>query len=62
MNTGFDIIDAENNAVKSIQEIDKKVIDELSKGSMSDAEKITKLRFEQMLKGLYLTQDPMNLR
>lgn len=54
-------IDVENDAIKKITDIDKKIIKEVSKGNMADDEKVTKLRFEQMLQGLYLTQDPMKI-
>jgi len=58
---GFDVVEAQNNAIKRVQEVDKEIQKEISKGSMSDERKITKLRFEQMLRGLFITQDPLNL-
>lgn len=58
---GFDVVEAQNNAIKRVQEVDKEIQKEISKGSMSDEHKITKLRFEQMLRGLFITQDPLNL-
>ena len=58
---GFDAVEAQNNAIKRVQEVDKEIQKEISKGSMGDEHKITKLRFEQMLRGLFITQDPLNL-
>lgn len=61
MNNSFDFINAENNAIESVTNIDKEIQKEISRGSMADKKKITKMRFEQMLRGLYLTQNPMNI-
>lgn len=42
------------NVIKSIQDIDKKVKEEVSNGN--NEEKYTQLMFEQMLRGLYLNE------
>lgn len=54
----LDPLEMQNEAVDKIIDIDKQVQKELKSGTMADDKKITKLRFEQMLKGLYLFQDP----
>lgn len=60
MTQGYDFIDEQANAIKKIIEIDKDINKEVSKGGNADENKITKLRFEQMLRGLYIQQDPMS--
>lgn len=42
------------NVIKSIQDIDKKVKEEVTNGN--NEEKYTQLMFEQMLRGLYLNE------
>nr|DAK83586.1 MAG TPA: hypothetical protein [Caudoviricetes sp.] len=42
------------NVIKSIQDIDKKVKEEVANGN--NEEKYTQLMFEQMLRGLYLNE------
>ena len=61
MNNSFDYIDEQNDAIEGVKNIDKEIQKEFSKGSMANKEKITKMRFEQMLRGLYITQNPMNI-
>ena len=39
-------------------EIDEKIQDEINKGNNRDKDKITRLRFEQLLRGMAITQDP----
>ena len=51
----------ENDAVEKVREIDEKIQKEFSNGTMADKDKITKLRFEQMLRGLYITQNPIGI-
>ena len=51
----------ENNAVEKVREIDEKIQKEFSNGTMADKDKITKMRFEQMLRGLYITQNPIGI-
>ncbi len=51
----------ENDAVEKVREIDEKIQKEFSNGTMADKDKITKMRFEQMLRGLYITQNPMGI-
>ena len=51
----------ENDAVEKVREIDEKIQKEFSNGTMADKEKITKMRFEQMLRGLYITQNPIGI-
>ena len=51
----------ENDAVEKVREIDEKIQKELSNGTMADKDKITKMRFEQMLRGLYITQNPIGI-
>lgn len=55
----FNRFKSEENAIENVIEIDKQIKDEFSKGSNIDGKKITKLRFEQMLRGLYITQNPI---
>ena len=43
------------NVIKSIQDIDKKVKEEVANGN--NEEKYTQLMFEQMLRGLYLNEN-----
>ena len=54
-------MDEEKEIIQGVIDIDKKIIEEVNKGSMADKQKITKLRFEQMLRGLYITQNPMDI-
>ena len=58
---GFDSFKAKDEAIRSVINIDKEIQKEVSKGLMGDKKKITKMRFEQMLRGLYITQNPMNI-
>ena len=58
---GFDSFKAKDEAIQSVINIDKEIQKEFSKGLMGDKKKITKMRFEQMLRGLYITQNPMNI-
>ena len=51
----------ENDAVEKVREIDEKIQKEFSNGTMADKDKITKMRFEQMLRGVYITQNPMGI-
>ena len=51
----------ENDAVEKVREIDEKIQKEFSNGTMADKDKITKMRFEQMRRGLYITQNPMGI-
>lgn len=51
----------ENDAVEKVREIDEKIQKEFSNGTMADKDKITKMRFEQMLRGLYITQNPIGI-
>lgn len=59
MVNNFNTINIDENAVEKVIEIDKKIKDEFSKGSNIDDKKVTKLMFEQMLRGLYITQNPL---
>lgn len=58
MTMGEDYILNQKEAIERVREIDKMVIEELNKDK-KDREKITRLRFEQMLRGLYITQNPI---
>lgn len=58
MTQGFDYIDEQAEAIKKIISIDKDIQKEEAKGSDKDDDRIMKLRFEQMLRGLYIQQDP----
>lgn len=58
---GFDSFKAKDEAIQSVISIDKEIQKEVSKGLMGDKKKIAKMRFEQMLRGLYITQNPMNI-
>ena len=51
----------ENDAVEKVREIDEKIQKEFSNGTMADKDKITKMRFEQMLRGLYITQNTIGI-
>ena len=51
----------ENDAVEKVREIDEKIQKEFSNGTVADKDKITKMRFEQMLRGLYITQNPIGI-
>ena len=51
----------EKDAVEKVREIDEKIQKEFSNGTMADKDKITKMRFEQMLRGLYITQNPIGI-
>ena len=59
MVNNFNTINIDENAVEKVIEIDKQIKDEFSKGSKVNEERVTKLMFEQMLRGLYLTQNPI---
>lgn len=59
MVNNFNTINIDENAVEKVIEIDKQIKHEFSKGSNIDDKKVTKLMFEQMLRGLYLTQNPI---
>lgn len=59
MTNNFNTINIDENAVEKVIEIDKQIKDEISKDSNIDDKKVTKLMFEQMLRGLYLTQNPI---
>ncbi len=59
MANNFNTLNIDENAVEKVIEIDKQIKDEFSKGSNIDDKKVTKLMFEQMLRGLYLTQNPI---
>ena len=47
----------QSKVIDSIIEIDKKIKEESEKKEKADMSKITKLRFEQMLRGLYINGD-----
>lgn len=47
----------ENKVIEGIVEIDNQIQEEYSK-EKADQPKLTQLRFEQMLRGLYLFQNP----
>lgn len=47
----------QSKVVDSVIEIDKKIKEESEKKEKADMSKITKLRFEQMLRGLYINGD-----
>lgn len=51
----------QRETIERIKEIDQQVIAESTKIGRKDKSKITRLRFEQMLRGLYLTQNPMDV-
>lgn len=54
-------MDLQYDTIKEIQKIDEKVTEECNKDSDDvDKEKIFKLRYQQMIKGLYLNQYGMN--
>jgi len=55
-NSPYLIVD-DASVIKEIYKIDEQVKEELGKPNY-DKEKVMKLRFEQLLKGIYLTQDP----
>lgn len=57
----FNSFNNENDAVEKVREIDEKIQKEFSNGTMADKDKITKMRFEQMLRGLYITQNPIGI-
>lgn len=61
MTQGYDFIEEQSDAIKKIIEIDKDIDKEISNGDKADENKITKLRFEQMLRGLRIQQNPMFL-
>jgi hypothetical protein len=48
----------QSEMIKSVMEIDEKIQDEINKGNNRDKDKITRLRFEQLLRGMAITQDP----
>ena len=55
------LMDLQYDTIKEIQKIDEKVTEECNKDSDDvDKEKIFKLRYQQMIKGLYLNQYGMN--
>lgn len=54
----FNVID-DKEIVSQIQEIDNKVKEELSKENVDD-NKVYQLRFQQLMKGIQLTQNPYN--
>lgn len=45
----------QTDVINSIRDVDKEIKKENSKGSMADGNKITKLMYEQMLRGLYFS-------
>lgn len=57
-NYGYDSISATADALKNVMDVDKKIKEEASKGSMANDDKISRMMFEQMLRGLYITEDP----
>lgn len=52
---------SDSDSIEKVREIDEKIQKEFSNGTMADKDKITKLRFEQMLRGLYITQNPIGI-
>lgn len=50
---------SKENVINSILDIDDEIQDEYTK-EVVDKEKITRLRYEQMLRGLYLWQNPFD--
>lgn len=48
---------SKNDVINGIIEIDKQIQEEVDK-DVVDKQKLTKLRFEQMLRGLYLFENP----
>lgn len=59
MANNFSTLNIDENVVEKVIEIDKQIKDEISKDSKVNEERVTKLMFEQMLRGLYLTQNPI---
>jgi hypothetical protein len=55
-----DLMDTCGDTIKKIEDIDNQISEEFEKEE-SDKDKICKLRFEQMLQGLYLNQYGMNV-
>lgn len=47
----------ENEVLEKLHQYEEQVNEELSKDNI-DKEKIMKLRYEQLLKGMFMTQDP----
>lgn len=47
--------------IKEIQEIDAQVKEELAKDKVNQ-ERLYQLRFQQLMRGIYLTQNPYELR
>ena len=61
MNNEPFLIYDEGEIIKEISEIDAKVKEEVNKPN-ADNDKIVKLRFQQLLRGMYLTQNPYAIR
>lgn len=59
-NTPYFLVD-NDEIIKEISEIDAQVKEELSKPNY-DNDKVVKLRFQQLLRGMYLTQSPYDMR
>jgi len=50
----------EKEIVNELKKLDNKVREELSKPNV-DKKKLYELRFQQLMKGIYLTQNPLDL-
>ena len=55
------LIEDNDEIIKEISEIDAKVQEELNKPNC-DKDKVLKLRFHQLLRGMHLTQCPYDIR
>ena len=49
----------QNEVIENIKKIDEEIQDEFDKGDNIDKDKVMKLRFKQLMQGLYLNESGM---
>jgi hypothetical protein len=55
-----EVEDDQDEVIKNIKEIDNKIQEEFDKGEKMDEDKVMRLRFAQLMRGLYLNQTGIN--
>jgi hypothetical protein len=59
MKPNEDYVIDQKEAIERVREIDGKISEAFEKSGRRNTEEITRLRFEQMLRGLMITQNPL---
>lgn len=55
-----EVEDDQDEVIKNIKDIDNEIQEEFDKGEKIDEDKVMRLRFAQLMRGLYLNQTGIN--